>query len=267
MDPGRRPVLRYDESARPNANERRLPVPVNHFNTLRSSPLAPPSSWGSLPTIFCPGASSEAPLKIVLEDPSSGQQYREKRIRSQEELDSQKEGMRILKDYGGACAACYRSKKRCGPGDPCPPCAARDRECVRLNRYDGETVSAGGQPVPTPTQPISTSSQSVSTSFQSVPPPTQPVSAPVLPPSPTVRSETLTLDQMDPPNDRPSLPESTLSEPALDEDLPSLGLDPPEDYFDPFRIDLWEDGMDCINSAWENPSFTLIGNEGGHLTT
>jgi hypothetical protein len=131
-------------------------------------------------------SSPNMQLNIILEDPQSGQLHREKRVRTREELDSQKEGMRVLKDNGGACAACYKSKKRCGPGDPCPPCAARGRKCVRLNRDDGDTVSTGGQPVSASTQPVPTSSQYVSTSPQFFSSPTQPVSAPYRPLSPSL---------------------------------------------------------------------------------
>ncbi|KAJ5380376.1 uncharacterized protein N7496_002804 [Penicillium cataractarum] len=227
-------------------------------------------------------ASPDMKLNIILEDPPSGQLYREKRIRSREELDSQKEGMRVLKDNGGACTACYKSKKRCGPGDPCPPCAARGRSCVRLNRDDGEIVSAGGQPVSTSTQPVPTSSQYVSTSPQPSSSPTQPVSAPARPLSPDMRPDTLTLVQntlIDPPclpERTPCLPETTPylpesiptmpTEPAPNEDLPSLDPEPLEDYVDPFFIDSWESGMLCLDSAYDNPGYPWAGSDGGHIT-
>lgn len=211
-------------------------------------------------------SSPEVNLNIILEDPKSGQLYREKRIRSQDELDSQKEGMRILKDNGGACAACYKSKKRCGPGDPCPPCAVRNRKCVRLNRYDGEIVSAADQPVSAPAQPVSLSSQqSASASPQSTSPPTQPVSAPACPLSPSVRFESLTLVQITLTNG-PSLPERNPVEPALNEDPPSV--DPDQFYFDPFCNDSWEAGMLCIDSAYDSLSYSWVdADTGGHLAT
>ncbi|OOQ90065.1 hypothetical protein PEBR_04997 [Penicillium brasilianum] len=192
-------------------------------------------------------SSPNMQLNVILEDPQSGQLYREKRVRTREELDSQKEGMRVLKDNGGACTACYKSKKRCGPGDPCPPCAARGRKCVRLNRDDGETVSTGGQPVSASTQPVPTSSQYVSTSPQFSSSPTQP--------------NTLI--------NPPCLPESMQpipAEPAPNADLQSLDPEPPEDYFDPLFIDSWETGMLCIDSAYDNSGHTWVGSDGGHLT-
>lgn len=212
-------------------------------------------------------ASPEVELNIILEDPTSGQLYREKRIRSRGELDSQKEGMRVLKDNGGACLACYKSKKRCGPGEPCPPCAARNRECVRLNRYDGEIVSGGGQPVSASTQPVSTSSQSVSTSSRSSSLPTQPVSAPTRSPSPNIGSESLTPFQNSLIN-RPGLPESIPTEQTSNEDPPALDCDVLGDYVDPFFLDSWEAGMLCIDNTFDNTSYTWVGTDaGGHLTT
>lgn len=68
---------------------------------------------------------------FVMEDPTNPHGYREKRVRSKGELDKQKEDIRQLKQYGGACRACYNSKKKCGPSTPCPPCLANKRECVR----------------------------------------------------------------------------------------------------------------------------------------
>lgn len=221
-------------------------------------------------------ASPDMKLNIILEDPPSGQLYREKRIRSREELDSQKEGMRVLKDNGGACTACYKRKKRCGPGDPCPPCASRGRKCVRLNRDDGEIVSTGGQPVSASTQPVPTSSQSVSRSPQPSSSPAQLVSAPARPLSPSIRSESLTLGQnttlMDPPclpESTPCLPESIQTiptQPVPNEDLPSLDPEPLEDHLDPFFIDAWESGMLCLDSAYDNSGYTWAGSDGGHIT-
>ncbi|KAJ5905611.1 uncharacterized protein N7473_002527 [Penicillium subrubescens] len=243
------------------------PANISHFqNTFRSSSIA--SGYASslhdggsdehssslvgrttsdTATFTTGSPSPEGELKIIMEDPQNGHLHREKRIRTQEELDDQKEGMRVLKDNGGACQACYKSKKRCGPGDPCPPCAARNRECIRSDRNDGETVSAGGQPTSAsaPAQPLSTSSQFVSTSSQSSSSHTEPSSL----------------------IDRPSRPEDIPTEMTSNEDPPALGCDLLEDYLDPFLIDPWQDGMNCIDSAYDNVSYHWVGTgANGHLT-
>lgn len=238
-------------------------------------------------TFITRSPTPEGELKIIMEDPQNGHLHREKRIRTQEELDSQKEGMRVLKDNGGACLACYRSKKRCGPGDPCPPCAARNRECVRSDRNDGETVFAGGQPTSAsgsaPAQPVSTSLQSVSTSSQSSSSHTEPVSAPTRSPSPNIGFEILTSVQIsliDRPSlsenapteqafliDRPGLPENIPTEMTSNEDQPAMGCDLLEDYLDPFFIDSWQDGMNCIDSAYDNVIYPWVGTDANdHLT-
>lgn len=213
-------------------------------------------------------SSPEVNLNIILEDPKSGQLYREKRIRSQDELDNQKEGMRILKDNGGACTACYKSKKRCGPGEPCPPCAARNRKCVRLNQDDGMIQSTGDPPVSASAGPVLLSSQrSVPASPQSISPPTQPVSAPSRPLSPPFRFETLTLVQSSS-KSRPSPTEENPVEPVSNEDPPSLNPDHIDDFFDPFPDLSWEAGMLCIDSAYDNLSYSWAEPDtGGHLTT
>ncbi|KAF3389148.1 hypothetical protein F1880_004047 [Penicillium rolfsii] len=235
-------------------------------------------------TFTASSSSPEVELNIILEDPENGQLYREKRIRTQEELDSQKEGMRVLKDNGGACEACYKSKKRCGPGEPCPPCASRHRECVRVLRNDGETVSAGGHPTSGSAlaQPISTSSQCVSTSRQSFLSHTETVSAPTRSHSPRIGRETLTPTQdslIDRPSrpehlpteqtsltDRPGHPENVATETTLNEDPTSLDCNLLDGYIDPFSVESWEDGMNCIDSAYGNVSYSWVGPDaGGHL--
>lgn len=266
------------------------PANISHFqHTFRSSSITsgytssvhdgssdehPPSPIGRATSdaVNCTASSSssEGELNIIFEDPQNGQLHREKRIRTQEELDSQKEGMRVLKDNGGACVACYKSKKRCGPGEPCPPCAARNRECVRNNRTDGEAVSSGGQPTSAsasaPAPPVSTSSQFVSTSPQSSLSHTEPVSAPSRSPSPNIGFKTLTSIQSSL-IDRPSLHENVPTETTVKEDPPSLDCDLLEDYLDPFFIDPWEDGMSCIDSTYDNASYPWVGSDaGGHLT-
>ncbi|KAJ6084113.1 hypothetical protein N7486_010913 [Penicillium sp. IBT 16267x] len=79
-------------------------------------------------------ASPPACYDFVMEDPTNPHGYREKRFRSRMELDKQKEEIRHLKEYGGACLWCYRSKKKCGPSTPCPPCLTNGRKCVRRDQ-------------------------------------------------------------------------------------------------------------------------------------
>ncbi|KAJ5156621.1 hypothetical protein N7492_009424 [Penicillium capsulatum] len=69
--------------------------------------------------------------EFVTEDPTMPLTRIERRPRTKEELQQQKEGIRRLRKFGGACLWCYRSKKRCGPASPCPPCQTNHRECVR----------------------------------------------------------------------------------------------------------------------------------------
>ncbi|KAJ5280853.1 hypothetical protein N7478_006225 [Penicillium angulare] len=78
-------------------------------------------------------SASEPPMRyqFIPEDPTNPHTYHEKRPRSRTELDKQKEDIRQLKEYGGACNRCYKSKKKCGPSTPCPPCRANKRECIR----------------------------------------------------------------------------------------------------------------------------------------
>lgn len=76
-------------------------------------------------------SSPEPALNIVIEDPNTGQCYRERRIRTRTELDKQKETVKRLKKAGGACLWCYRNKKKCGPSNPCPPCIEIPRVCIR----------------------------------------------------------------------------------------------------------------------------------------
>lgn len=214
-------------------------------------------------------SSPEVNLNIILEDPKSGRLYREKRVRSQDELDNQKKGMRILKDNGGACSACYKSKKRCGPGEPCPHCAARNRKCVRVNRDDGMIQSTGDPPMPAAAGPVLllSSQPYVPASPQSISPPTQPASAPSRPLVPPVGFETLTLVQSSSTTRRCPAEENPV-EPVLDEDPPSLDPDPNDDFFDPFADLSWEAGMLCIDSSYDNLSCNRVEPDtGGHLTT
>ncbi|KAJ5168371.1 uncharacterized protein N7482_003965 [Penicillium canariense] len=94
-------------------------------------------------------SSPDAQFPFIIEDPTNPQKHREKRVRTKEELESQKEGIRILKESGGACIRCYRSKKKCAPGTPCPPCASKRRKCIRRI---SEPLSAPAQPISSPAQ-------------------------------------------------------------------------------------------------------------------
>ncbi|KAJ5935327.1 hypothetical protein N7466_004874 [Penicillium verhagenii] len=97
-------------------------------------------------------ASPTLGYDFVIEDPTNPLGYREKRFRSRTELDKQKEDIRHLKEYGGACLACHRSKKKCGPSTPCPPCLAHDRKCVRKGQTDSQPNSSDPVPSPNPHQ-------------------------------------------------------------------------------------------------------------------
>ncbi|KAJ5983452.1 hypothetical protein N7481_005551 [Penicillium waksmanii] len=81
--------------------------------------------------------SPECNLTIIMEDPPNSKSYREKLIRTDEERAQQKEDGRRLKEIGGACIACYQSKKKCGLGNPCPLCKRSGKECVR--KYPGSS--------------------------------------------------------------------------------------------------------------------------------
>ncbi|KAJ5108009.1 hypothetical protein N7456_004684 [Penicillium angulare] len=84
------------------------------------------------PSMRRPSDASPIEYDFCAGDPLNPKKdYQEKRERSQSELDQQKEEIRQLKEYGGACDRCYKSKKKCGPSSPCPPCRANKRKCVR----------------------------------------------------------------------------------------------------------------------------------------
>ena len=73
----------------------------------------------------------EMKFEFVLEDPSKPQTFREKRHRSRHEIEKQREDIRQLKEFGGACEGCRQSKKKCSTANPCPHCVASNRECIR----------------------------------------------------------------------------------------------------------------------------------------
>ncbi|CAL5874759.1 uncharacterized protein PFLUO_LOCUS9060 [Penicillium psychrofluorescens] len=71
-------------------------------------------------------------LHVIIEDPRENPRgHRERRIRSEVDLEKQKENTRLLKMFGGACLWCYRSKKRCEPANTCRSCALNRRKCIR----------------------------------------------------------------------------------------------------------------------------------------
>lgn len=75
--------------------------------------------------------STEVSLEIVIEDPTNPQSYRVRKVRSKLYLAKQKEGIRQLREFGGACVWCYRSKKKCEPTHPCTSCDTNHRTCIR----------------------------------------------------------------------------------------------------------------------------------------
>ncbi|KAJ5914501.1 hypothetical protein N7504_003384 [Penicillium tannophilum] len=70
-------------------------------------------------------------LQWIAEDPTSKQRHHEKRVRTQLDVENRKEDIQKLKEFGGACLWCHRSKKKCDPAQNCQPCRANKRKCVR----------------------------------------------------------------------------------------------------------------------------------------
>lgn len=68
---------------------------------------------------------------FVIYKPGSPTAYREKRIRTKEEEELQKEDSRRLKEHGGACVWCYVNKKKCSTESPCRLCSSNKRMCFR----------------------------------------------------------------------------------------------------------------------------------------
>lgn len=101
-------------------------VPSHYSKAIANQPLAPCISRkrGRL----SPHAST---LQWIAEDPTSKQRHHEKRVRTQLEVENRKEDIQKLKEYGGACLWCHRSKKKCDPAQICQPCRANKRRCVR----------------------------------------------------------------------------------------------------------------------------------------
>lgn len=88
--------------------------------------------------------------EFVAEDPTLPASRPDRRPRSKEERQEQKAGIRILRQFGGACLWCYRSKKKCGPANPCPPCLSNRRKCIRspdqLHLISPIVISLGNDP-------------------------------------------------------------------------------------------------------------------------
>ncbi|KAL1851541.1 hypothetical protein Plec18170_006360 [Paecilomyces lecythidis] len=78
-----------------------------------------------------PCCSPGRDISIVIEDPNSPIVYREKRVRTKEDSERQREDIRRLKERGGACVCCYLNKKKCDTNNPCSPCSANSRACFR----------------------------------------------------------------------------------------------------------------------------------------
>lgn len=110
-----------------------LPRPDN-FVEFRGPELA---TTPAVPRRYSRAPSPECNLKIIFEDPPNSKSYSEKLIRTERERAQQKEDARRLKEIGGACISCYRSKKKCGLGNPCTLCKGSGKECVR--KYPGSS--------------------------------------------------------------------------------------------------------------------------------
>ena len=70
-------------------------------------------------------------FEFVAEDPTTAPARPDKTPRSKDDLEKQKQENKVLREFGGACLWCYRSKKRCGPVRPCPSCVTNCRKCIR----------------------------------------------------------------------------------------------------------------------------------------
>ncbi|KAJ5671341.1 hypothetical protein N7507_000468 [Penicillium longicatenatum] len=89
------------------------------------------------PIISLPTTKREQPApdvstyQWIAEDPTSKQRHHEKRVRTQLDVENRKEDIQKLKEFGGACLWCHRSKKKCDPAQICQPCQTNKRKCVR----------------------------------------------------------------------------------------------------------------------------------------
>ncbi|KAJ6088633.1 hypothetical protein N7486_009894 [Penicillium sp. IBT 16267x] len=98
-------------------------VPSHYSKAVANEPM--PSRKREQPS---PQAST---LQWIAEDPTSKQRHHEKRVRTQADVENRKEDIQKLKEFGGACLWCHRSKKKCDPAQICQPCQANKRKCVR----------------------------------------------------------------------------------------------------------------------------------------
>lgn len=97
--------------------------------------------------------------EFVAEDPTIPTSRSDRKPRSKEELEQQKEEVQLLRKFGGACLWCYRSKKKCGPASPCPPCQVNRRKCIRspdqLHLIGPAVITFGRDPALLITGPLS----------------------------------------------------------------------------------------------------------------
>ncbi|KAJ5646265.1 hypothetical protein N7490_002637 [Penicillium lividum] len=70
-------------------------------------------------------------LQWIAVDPRSKKRHREKRVRTRLEMENRKEDIQKLKEFGGACLWCHRSKKKCDAAQNCELCRANKRNCIR----------------------------------------------------------------------------------------------------------------------------------------
>ncbi|KAJ5547829.1 hypothetical protein N7513_005063 [Penicillium frequentans] len=120
--------------AEPSSSKRSFPVTSNEYRyvpshyskAVASAPMA--SLQSTKRERLSPQVST---LQWIAEDPTSKQRHHEKRVRTQLDVENRKEEIQKLKEFGGACLWCHRSKKKCDPAQNCQPCRANKRKCVR----------------------------------------------------------------------------------------------------------------------------------------
>ncbi|EPS33466.1 hypothetical protein POX_a01542 [Penicillium oxalicum] len=252
---------------RPSA---RLPtITISHTFSIHEGVFAGPSCTGPVdvdkPTPTATPRSQDLPLTILLEDPANGRFHRDKMVRTQRERDEQKKGMRILKASGGACVACNKRKKRCGPGNPCPPCTQRGCECIRTGAVRSPAKTTGSKLLFSPPsgrmddspEPITTPSSRLTT-----PHPmavgssglTTPSSLPNSSPAPSVFSSSGWGDSdttQYPPSSSPSeFPDDTTVDPRSDEGLIYSHIVPFDAHFEAFTCNPREFGMRRVVGAY-----------------
>ncbi|KAJ5758873.1 hypothetical protein N7520_006029 [Penicillium odoratum] len=105
-----------------------LPVPSSQYKYVPSRYSEAAAKKLMIPSMAAPFNTS---LQWIAEDPRSKQRHREKRVRTQLEIENRKEDIQKLKQFGGACLWCHRSKKKCDPAQNCELCRANKRRCIR----------------------------------------------------------------------------------------------------------------------------------------